>query len=118
MNIGKLDKQITVQSRSTTKDAYGQELNTWVDIGTVWANVRYIGGREKMRSSVEEISLDVTIMVRYTTQLMPPKLSDGWRIVYTTRESTRYFKIVGSRDLDERRRFIIFDCVEGSEVQS
>jgi len=46
MKIGKLDKRITLQSRSATLDDYGQELNSWSDIATVWANVKPLGGRE------------------------------------------------------------------------
>lgn len=118
MQIGRLDKRITIQQRVTTKDTYGQELDSWTDIGTVWANIRYIGGREKLRSGVVDANLNVTIMVRYYEQLMPPKTADAWRIVYTTREGTRYLAVVGARDIDENREYIIFDCTDGSEVQS
>lgn len=118
MNIGRLDKRVTIQSRTTVKDVYGQPLDTWSDIATVWASIEYIGGREKPRSGVVDASLDVTVAVRYYEQLTPPKDSDGWRIVYVAREGTRYLSILGSRDLQEERRFIVFDCKDGSEVQS
>ena len=50
MDIGKLDKRITLQSRSATLDSYGQEIDSWTDVATVWANVKPVGGREKLRS--------------------------------------------------------------------
>ncbi len=81
MNIGRLDKRVTIQSGTTMKDVYGQPLETWSDIATVWASIQYIGGREKLRSGVVDANLDVTVAVRYYEQLTPPKDSDGWRIV-------------------------------------
>jgi head-tail adaptor len=41
---------------------------------------------------------------------MPPLEADAWRIVY----GSRFFNISASRDVDEDRRFIEFDCTEGS----
>lgn len=34
---GKMDQRVTLQSRSVTKDAMGQDVITWVDVATVWA---------------------------------------------------------------------------------
>lgn len=112
MDIGRLDKRITIQRRSNTLDAYGQQVNQWTDIATVWANVKPIGGREKLRSMVVESLLSHTVMVRYSALLMPPTLADGWRIVY----GTRIFNVTAAMDLDEARKWIVFDCTEGSEV--
>lgn len=118
IDIGKLDKRVTIQSRSETLDDFGQPIVAWVDIGTVWASIKYIGGREKLRSGVVDANLNVTIAVRYAEALMPPTQADGWRIVYQAREGVRNFSIVGSRDVDEKHEFIIFDCTDGAEVQS
>lgn len=112
MDIGRLDKRITIQRRSNTLDAYGQQVNQWTDIATVWANVKPIGGREKLRSMVVESLLSHTVMVRYSEALMPPTLADGWRIVY----GARIFNVTAAMDVDEARRWIVFDCTEGSEV--
>lgn len=112
MDIGRLDKRITIQRRSATKDAYGQEVNQWVDIASVWANVKPIGGRERMRSMVVESTLTHTVMVRYNDALMPPTQADAWRIMY----GTRMFNITAAMDVEEDRHWIVFDCTEGSEV--
>lgn len=118
IDIGRLDKRITIQNRSSTLDIFGQPVDSWVDLATVWASIKYIGGREKLRSGVVDANLNVTIAVRYSETLMPPKQADAWRIVYNARGGTRYFSVVGNRDVDEKHKHIIFDCVEGSEVQS
>ena len=35
--IGKFDQRVTLRSRSLTTDALGQDVITWVDVATVWA---------------------------------------------------------------------------------
>jgi SPP1 family predicted phage head-tail adaptor len=116
MNIGKLDKRITLQSRSATLDDYGQELNSWNNVATVWASIMPIGGREKLRAMAIESELTHTVAIRYDVRFLPPKTVDAWRISYTTPASVRIFNINAARDVDEGRRTIIFDCTEGSEV--
>lgn len=37
MDSGSMDQRVTLQSRSSTADAAGQDVITWVDVGTVWA---------------------------------------------------------------------------------
>lgn len=37
MDSGSMDQRVTLQSRSVTKDAMGQDAITWVDVATVWA---------------------------------------------------------------------------------
>lgn len=113
MDIGRLNHRITVQRRSATLDGYGQELNAWTNIATVWANVKPLKSqreKEELRSFAVESELTHTVAVRYRASFMPPKTVDAYRIVY----NNRIFNIFGARDLDEDRQYIIFDCTEGS----
>lgn len=116
MDIGKLNKRITLQNRSATLDDYGQELNSWSNVATIWANVKPISGREKLRSMAIESTLTHTIAIRYNVRFMPPTTVDAWRISYITPAGNRIFNITSARDVDEDRRYIIFDCTEGNEV--
>lgn len=110
--IGRLDKRITIQRRSSTKDSYGQEIDSWTTIAQVWAQVKPMGGRERMRTAamVVESILTHTVTVRYSDTLMPPLEADAWRILY----GSRILNISSSRDVEEDKRFIEFDCTEGS----
>lgn len=110
MDIGKLDKRITLQSRSTTLDSYGQQIDSWSDVATVWANVKPISGREKLKAMQVDSILTHTVAIRYNASFMPPRAIDAWRIVY----NGRLFNITAAMDLDEARQYIIFDCTEGS----
>ena len=37
MNIGYMDRRITVQEDTGTANAYGEVSSTWSDVATVWA---------------------------------------------------------------------------------
>lgn len=110
--IGRLDKRVTVQRRSATKDVFGQEIDSFTTIAQVWAQVKPLGGKENMRNTamVVEAILTHTVTVRYSEYLMPPLEADAWRILY----GDRILNISTSRDVDEDRRFIEFNCTEGS----
>ena len=110
MDIGRLDKRISIESRSATLDSYGQEINSWSVVGVVWANVKPVGGREKMKAMQVDSLLTHTVAIRFDKRFMPPRTVDAWRIVY----DGRLFNIVSAMDLDEAGKYIIFDCVEGS----
>jgi SPP1 family predicted phage head-tail adaptor len=112
MRISKLQQRITIQRRSSTLDAYGQEINSWSDIGTVWAEVKPLSGREKMRTNamVVESQISHQVTVRYSTLFLPSTTADAWRILF----GTRIFNITASWNVDEADKTIIFDCTEGS----
>ena len=110
MEIGRLDKRVTIERSAKSLDAYGQEVGKWSPIATVWASIHPIGGREKLRAFAIESTLTHTVAVRYRPDLTPPTEADAWRIAY----GTRIFNIAAARDLEEAHRWIVFDCTEGS----
>lgn len=50
MNIGKMDRQIVLQRKTTVKDSIGYPVETWATLATVWADVRPVSGREALGS--------------------------------------------------------------------
>ena len=108
MSAGKLDRRITVERRVTTLDSYGQQSSGWTAIATVWANIKPLAGKEEVRSGSLETVLTHTVMVRYQVDLMPAIEADAWRILY----GTRVLQITAARDLQDARRWIVFQCVE------
>jgi SPP1 family predicted phage head-tail adaptor len=44
--IGAMDQRITLQRVTRTQDSYGGNVETWVDLCTVWAHVKPLAGRE------------------------------------------------------------------------
>jgi SPP1 family predicted phage head-tail adaptor len=116
MNIGQLNRRITLQTRSGTLDAYGQEVNVWSNFATVWANIKPISGREKAGMATIDAMLTHRVSIRYRVEFMPPTTVDAWRIVYPTKAGDRIFNITASQDMDEAHEYIVFDVQEGSQT--
>lgn len=111
MKAGDLRCRVTIERPGSTVDTFGQPVPSgWETVATVWANIKPVGGREKMRSGAVESTLSHTVLVRYQSQLMPVIGADAWRINY----GGRLLAIHSAMVVDERREWIIFDCTEGS----
>jgi SPP1 family predicted phage head-tail adaptor len=106
---GRLNRRITIQRPGVAKDAYGHPSAGWIDVATVWAHIKPMSTRERIRLGAQESLLTHTVRVRYREDLMPPTTADAWRIVY----GDRVLRITGAHSPDERRESVIFDCVEG-----
>lgn len=65
INAGQYDQRITLQTRSSTVDALGQESTTWSDLATVWAKVRPARGRDLFAAGEQRATIDVQFCVRY-----------------------------------------------------
>lgn len=61
--IADLRERVTIQTATATRDDYNQELLTWANGSTVWAQVREQGGREPLLADrpVMVVSYEVTI---------------------------------------------------------
>jgi len=103
MDAGKLDKLISIEKRTLTQDAAGQEYETWVSIATVYANVKPLIGRDYLaaKQTVDEQSHDVTIRYRRG-------LHRKMRVNYLS----RIFEIFGIIDPDEKREWLYLKCRE------
>lgn len=49
-SAGDLDRRITIQQRSVSKDSGGRDVVTWPARATVWAAKRDVSGREQMQA--------------------------------------------------------------------
>lgn len=106
LNAGQLDRRITLQQRTVTRDpAYNAEVVTWPDIATVWAKVV-----ESSTAPGPGASGDVALYAR------PMKITIRWRAGIdksTTRISYagRLLRITGTAELG-RREGIELACEE------
>ena len=46
MQIGHLDRRVTLQNYSTTRNGYGELIESYSDYRTVWAKVDFTGGSQ------------------------------------------------------------------------
>ena len=64
---GRLDRLVTIQTRSTTADAYGTPVETWTDTATVWCGVVYpkTGSGEQYYDAVAIATTTTEFTIRY-----------------------------------------------------
>lgn len=85
MQSGALRHRITIQNKSTTQDAAGEESNAYTDIAAtpvVWATVTAIAAQERFVGGAEQQMATVThrVRIRYRTDL-----SNRMRVVWEGR---------------------------------
>ncbi len=65
MISGRLDRKITIQELTTTNDEYGEPVESWSDLATVWAEVKQQSAREMWESGkVSEVEMMFRIRYR------------------------------------------------------
>ena len=109
MQIGLLRKRVTFQTRNTATDAYGAQVNTWVDLVTVYASIEPLSGGELYAAQSVQSEVSHNITVRYRPELAVPKIVAAMRVVY----GTRIFNLQASINTEERNRHLTIKASEG-----
>lgn len=65
MDPGKLDSRILLRRRTTSRDAAGQPLDTWVTVAPVWANIKYQTGSAAIKADRATGQASVSIRIRW-----------------------------------------------------
>jgi SPP1 family predicted phage head-tail adaptor len=65
INIGKLNRRVTIKSLGTTQDALGEIVQTWSDLATVWASITDLTGKEFIAAGSTQNSVTTKIGIRY-----------------------------------------------------
>ena len=64
MRAGDLNRRIIIQRPSSTQDAWGQQINAWIDVCSVWASLSDISGKEYVSASAERSEISTRIIIR------------------------------------------------------
>lgn len=69
MKAGSLNRLVTIEEPCSTRNEIGDEIETWIPVGRVWASVQPLNGREFMiaRQAMTEVTARVTM--RYYPRL-------------------------------------------------
>lgn len=66
MQIGKLDKRITLRTQSAGQDSAGQPGPGWTNITPdVWASIRYNSGVESIKAGADTSIVKASLRIRY-----------------------------------------------------
>lgn len=63
--VNRLNKRVTIQRLEKVPDDYGQPIDTWVDVATVWAAIEPLRGREYFSAMSEHAEVTTRIRIRY-----------------------------------------------------
>jgi SPP1 family predicted phage head-tail adaptor len=77
MRSEQLRNRILVQRSQQDQDAAGQPVDAWIDVLSLWADIRYKRGLETIKSDMPTSVSAVSIRIRYRTGL-----DAGMRIVH------------------------------------
>ena len=71
MTTQQLDRIVTIQQRTATRDSFGGEVVTWVDLATAWARVTPRSAREQFENdaNVTIASTTAVFRIRYRGDL-------------------------------------------------
>ena len=70
MKANKLNQRVTFQQKSVTKNGIGEEVFTWADFVTVWAEAIPIRGREFFSAQQNQQTVDVRFRIRSRSDLV------------------------------------------------
>jgi len=76
MQSGKLRYRITLRNKTTEADEIGQPIETWADLATVWADVRFLNGKEFITANKESAQDTASIRIRKRD------VSTDWRVLF------------------------------------
>lgn len=71
MQAGKLDSLVTIQQQTATQDDFGQTVETWTAVATVWAEVRDITGKEFVAAQATQNTVQTVITIRVRDGIKP-----------------------------------------------
>lgn len=54
MTAGRRDTKVTLQRFTATQDDYGEEIETWADIGQEWVAIYWGRGDERRQAAMEQ----------------------------------------------------------------
>jgi SPP1 family predicted phage head-tail adaptor len=64
MQAGNLRHRIAIQTNTPTQDSYGQPVESWATVATVWAAVDMLTGRELYTAQQAQSEVNVRMTIR------------------------------------------------------
>lgn len=108
MNVraGDLRHRVTIQEdQGATQDGFGQEVEDWQDVATVWAAVEPLSGREFLEAQQTQAEVSTRIRIRYRSDVtFTPEMRATW--------GGHTYDIVSVIEVEARRRELHLMCRE------
>ncbi|KPI54817.1 hypothetical protein KW95_01750 [Clostridioides difficile] len=85
MNVGELNRKVTIQIREERKDENGFTINEWSDFKTVYSSIKNLHGKEFLQAQALDSRASKKIIIRYIKELDNSINKDSsieYRVVY------------------------------------
>ena len=103
MNIGKLNRRISILKYEVTRDEYGGEQREWAVQRTLWANILPVSGTEYFKSQQVEAQNITTIIIRYRTDIT---------VLNRVKYLDKTYEIIGISDNFTDHKMLTLNCKE------
>ncbi len=98
MQAGKLNNRVAIDRPDVSQNETGEEIIAWHHVGTVWAAIEPLRGREALQVNANLSEMDTRIRVRWTPGL--DQMTTKWRM---RRPNVIYdLKSIAHVNLDQR----------------
>jgi len=104
--IGKLDRKATIQVKTTVTDSWGQALDMWSDLGTVWCQVKPQVNKRAIlleKAGQEQFKEVASFIIRYRSDV-----PDTARLQY---EGKTWIIVQRGEVGETRRRYLELVCL-------
>jgi SPP1 family predicted phage head-tail adaptor len=99
MRAGELDKRITIQYAAKSKNSFGEDIETWTALATVWANIEFTNGNERFLQQERIAETTAVFKIRIRSDVDSTR-----RIKY----KNRYFNILSVfPSKEDSQKFVI-----------
>lgn len=102
MNIGKLDRRVTLQSRTMTRDSMGARVESWETVAEIWAEYVQNRGSEGPAADADRWKDNQQFRIRWRSGLTATQ----YRITY----NGKTYDITGITE-EGRKTTLLLDCV-------
>ena len=69
LQIGKLDRRITIEQATQGEGPYGEPTETWTPYATVWANAYSGAGKEFVAARQVNAEISIQFQIRYSNRV-------------------------------------------------
>lgn len=71
MRSGRLDRRLTLQRKTATENDYGEPVESWTTLATVWAEKIPVRGAERYAAMQTVAEVEERFRIRYRKDLTP-----------------------------------------------
>lgn len=69
MRAGSLDRRLTIERATETRDAFNEPVLTWAPLATVWAGYTPVSDGERFRAGERAADISARFVIRHSSQV-------------------------------------------------